>query len=774
MEEAYSNDNIGEIPNETRGNLGGQRNVAVWRHGRDIFSDAQDTQVHSFDIKQDLGDFSINLRGGYSNTTQDDTFNLRSFWRAQRQWGQDGNPEPFLGSELRGGTVCENPEGKLRCRIETSPGNPEFVNPIDGSTPLAAQTALFDFGELFEPQSFSNTRRQSDDTAKSVYLDVTWHKEFGFFTSFEAGAKWNERDKQVNNLYTSCGVTCLTDQDGISIIQDLRLQDLTSGMVPSNFIAEQGYARDGQTDGWPIIDLFAVKDLIDQGEADGKIVATLNPVELRRLQQDVLGGYIQGNFEFDDFDISGDIGLRYAETNVIGTGPSYMQFEHSQGFGLNVETLAFYGYLGEGDPNNTITLAEATALHNERFLPLVGLPAGDQADSRNGRSAGFSVNETNSYNNLLPSLNVNWIASDEVVLRFAASETIARPPFNDLFPRFNVNESVFGERSSGNIGATSLLPFKSQNLDVSAEWYFSEASLFSVAIFNKDLKDFTQRNTFDSFYRDTRATYFDLDNAVLDEVRGGIRATAFTAEEVAANGDFGPTTDLLIPFDSSGVAPGCMPNRENGIAEGLRAPEYCDVVQLTQIENGSGGYVRGIEFGLTHDFSKQLPGVWSGLGFTANYTYADSHADEQVQLAPDGVTVLGVLPEAPLVNTSEHTYNGTIYWEKGGNLLRLAYSGRSDYLINRIQRDMSRWSEGFESLDFSAAYKLNNNVRFTFQAINLLDTVTRQYETNRVDRTAGQETLLAESSVLGEQYNGRTVQTWNTGTTYRLSVRATF
>lgn len=746
----------------------GLSNVGVWRHGRDVFDDNQQTWVHSFDAKQEWGEFDFSLRGGHSETTQEDDFNLRSFWRADRTFSN--NTEPFQGSGLRAGTVCDNPGGDLHCRIVTTPGNPDFTSP-DGSTPFADQVALFDYGPLFEPQAFSDQKRSSEDTNSSIYFDVEWNRGFGPITSLEVGGKWSSREKIVNQENVSCGQSCLTDTDGNNLVRDLRLEGVQDGTVPTDFLSGAGYGRDDQTDGWPIIDIFAVADIIQQAEVEGKITSVLNPVSVRGIEQEAWAAYAQANFSALDDRLFGDFGIRYAETEITGTGPSFVDLDAAQAFGLDAETSQYYI-----DNFASVTnVVEAEAFHNSVFLPLTGLPAVGSSN-RNGQSARFSVQEFNSYENWLPSLNVNYAVRDDVILRFAASETIARPAFNDLFPRFDINESIFGERSSGNIGATSLQPFKSQNLDFSAEWYFREGSLFSVAVFKKELSDFTQRAAFESFYQDFRGTYWDLANAVLDEERGGIRARPFTAEEVLANGDVGPSTAVLIPLDGSGTAPGCMPNRENDVAnEGFSAGEFCDVVLFTQTQNGSGGYVQGVELGVTHDFADMLPGIWSGLGFTANYTYADSRADEQPNLDANGVDLGNPLPEAPLENTSEHSYNATLYWEKDGHLVRLAYSGRSDFLQQRISREMSTWQEGFDSLDLSGNIKLNDNFTLNFQAINLLDSKSRRYQTVRQPVTLGTgEVLPAETSVLGDQYTGRTSEVWNTGTIYRMGIRASF
>jgi outer membrane receptor protein involved in Fe transport len=86
----------------------------------------------------------------------------------------------------------------------------------------------------------------------------------------------------------------------------------------------------------------------------------------------------------------------------------------------------------------------------------------------------------------------------------------------------------------------------------------------------------------------------------------------------------------------------------------------------------------------------------------------------------------------------------------------------------------SHWVEGYGSLDLSANYKINNMFNVTFQAVNLTDTVIRRYDTRRPMVDALGNISGGESSQLGSQPTGRTVQLQNTGTIYRVGVRVTF
>lgn len=95
----------------------------------------------------------------------------------------------------------------------------------------------------------------------------------------------------------------------------------------------------------------------------------------------------------------------------------------------------------------------------------------------------------NSYNNLLPSANLSLNLADDMVLRFAVSETMTRPSLYALNPSVN----GFNPRKpnpTANAGNTKLKPYESQNFDMSYEWYYADASYLSLAYFHKNTDNF--------------------------------------------------------------------------------------------------------------------------------------------------------------------------------------------------------------------------------------------------------------------------------------------
>jgi TonB-dependent receptor len=94
--------------------------------------------------------------------------------------------------------------------------------------------------------------------------------------------------------------------------------------------------------------------------------------------------------------------------------------------------------------------------------------------------------ETNSYNNLLPSMNISFDVTPAIVLRAAASRTMTRASLSSLAPiktYSDVNFTVSG-------GNSQLDPLESDNIDLGLEWYFAPEAVVGIAYFNKDIKSF--------------------------------------------------------------------------------------------------------------------------------------------------------------------------------------------------------------------------------------------------------------------------------------------
>jgi TonB-dependent receptor len=97
------------------------------------------------------------------------------------------------------------------------------------------------------------------------------------------------------------------------------------------------------------------------------------------------------------------------------------------------------------------------------------------------------------YNSFLPMLHMKYSPKENVNLRAAYTQTLARPNFQDLNPAENID--ITGGIPRITRGNTQLLPTFSTNLDLMAEVFLKDIGLISAGVFNKQISNFIFRNT---------------------------------------------------------------------------------------------------------------------------------------------------------------------------------------------------------------------------------------------------------------------------------------
>lgn len=95
-----------------------------------------------------------------------------------------------------------------------------------------------------------------------------------------------------------------------------------------------------------------------------------------------------------------------------------------------------------------------------------------------------------SYKDNLPSFNLMIQPVPSVYLRFAAAKTMARPTLLSIIPG---GGSVNTSAKTITTGNPALDPVRANTLDFSAEWYVDKDTLFTVALFKKDIKSYIQQ-----------------------------------------------------------------------------------------------------------------------------------------------------------------------------------------------------------------------------------------------------------------------------------------
>lgn len=97
-----------------------------------------------------------------------------------------------------------------------------------------------------------------------------------------------------------------------------------------------------------------------------------------------------------------------------------------------------------------------------------------------------TITEEKDYVNILPGVHLKYNVADNTVLRFAWTNTLARPNYIDVVPSID----VINDDEEIVLGNPQLSATKSMNFDVMAEHYFKNVGIISGGVFHKNVEDF--------------------------------------------------------------------------------------------------------------------------------------------------------------------------------------------------------------------------------------------------------------------------------------------
>jgi iron complex outermembrane recepter protein len=110
------------------------------------------------------------------------------------------------------------------------------------------------------------------------------------------------------------------------------------------------------------------------------------------------------------------------------------------------------------------------------------------------------------YNDVMPSANLRLDVTKDLVARFAAARTIARPDFSALGASISADDTTH----TGNGGNPDLKPIRSNNFDATLEWYFAPRSLLAAGLFYMDLKNYVGFGVHEVSLLNIRTGTFDI------------------------------------------------------------------------------------------------------------------------------------------------------------------------------------------------------------------------------------------------------------------------
>lgn len=314
-----------------------------------------------------------------------------------------------------------------------------------------------------------------------------------------------------------------------------------------------------------------------------------------------------------------------------------------------------------------------------------------------GGGAAVEVDFTGEYDLVLPMLDLKVDLSDDLVGRMSVGTTITRPGLGNMLGNLSLTPSPKIGSRTGSRGNPNLQPFKSNNLDISLEYYYDEGSYAAVGLFWKEVDDWIENSQVTTTFPGLHDVYLGPRwNAAVAAVTGrGEQATdgAIYQELVAAGVGIGennrilpdPATDPLIDWT-------------------INSPE-----------NVGSRSVNGAEFAVQHLFGE------SGYGLGINGTVVDGDVEYDNYI----LAAQAILPG--LSNSA----NFQTFYEKDGLSVKLTAAWRDEYLAGQGQPDTSdappQYVEEFLQWDLSVNYDVTENITVFFEGVNLTNETERSY-----------------------------------------------
>ena len=292
----------------------------------------------------------------------------------------------------------------------------------------------------------------------------------------------------------------------------------------------------------------------------------------------------------------------------------------------------------------------------------------------------------------LPSLDVDMEVKEDLIARFSYSRTLARPPIGALSP----TRSFLGRPNARNRNISSgnpgLLPYLSDNFDLSLEWYYGDGSYASVGYFKKKVDNFLVSTTVESTV-----------NGILD-VYLSDEAEQARAELVGE----GTSPDDQAVFARINLNRGANPTDPIRVVGGA-APEA--IFDISTTANAETGNLFGYEFAIQHMFG------YSGFGVQANLTIVNGDVDADRDIVGRQFALPGLSDSANL----------SVFYENDFISARIAYNWRDEFLTGFDNDQSPVFVEEYAPIDLNVTWYASDNLAVFFEAINITEEVQRVY-----------------------------------------------
>ena len=390
--------------------------------------------------------------------------------------------------------------------------------------------------------------------------------------------------------------------------------------------------------------------LTDMGDCGTGLCTSSNYTSDRRTTEDSTAAYVQANFA--NGPVAMRVGLRWEETDISSQAlsPAYTRIDWVAGNELSAV---------QGAPD---------------FTSLDG-----------------------SYDVVLPNVDVKFDATEDIVARFSYSETITRPNYGDIQGGQTINSLLRIDGGTGNRGNPGLLPFESQNFDLSFEYYYGDDSYAAVGYFLKNVENFIGTSS-------VMETTFNLPHPALGPLGDAARAAT-------GSSDGGTLYSWILEneADAQGV------DAEAGVITGVAGRDPASPFNLTVPVNIEEAQMKGWELVVQHNFGD------TGFGAIVNATIVDADV---------GYDDFSLEQQFVLTGLSDSA-NVIAFYDKNDISVRLAYNWRDAFLAGTGQNNVGAgpptYVNAYQQLDLSASYWINDQMQVYVDALNITDETTHVY-----------------------------------------------
>jgi iron complex outermembrane recepter protein len=263
------------------------------------------------------------------------------------------------------------------------------------------------------------------DKEAYVYVDAEEKLDLGILKSVKVGFKGSNHERDASGDFTTYG-------DFFKPINTTPASAFFGGYAPSDFLHNIAIAG-SLTKAW-IVDPAKAQAILSAAEANsGRIPYPQGGFSAR---ENTKGGYVMANLGGDRW--RGNAGVRFVHTDQTTAGAVFV-----------------------ADPTQPGVIA-------------------------NPFGAYIPVTAERTYNDVLPSFNLAYDVTSELVARLAAAKVMSRPDFTDMVPRVILNPGAL----TGNAGNPNIDPYRASQVDLSLEYYPNKDTAYSLALYYKDIKSF--------------------------------------------------------------------------------------------------------------------------------------------------------------------------------------------------------------------------------------------------------------------------------------------